>query len=106
MVDIGHVRMRVSPRLMKTPVAVLAGWRHVAHVIVMVVVVVVRVLVAERIVRVLVAMRFGQVQHHTGEHQGTARCSHQAGGTVPERDRQRRADERDEREHRSRARCA
>lgn len=57
------------------------------------VVVTVRVFMLRRLVRVLVAMRFGQVQQHAGQHQPTARGHQPAGRTVAQQHGEGRTDE-------------
>ena len=74
------------------PVAVRADGHRVVCVRVVPVVVPVRVFVVERLMLVLVCVRFGKVQHDAGQHQQAAE-QHQGGErTVAESDRQRGAD--------------
>ena len=73
-VNVGSVRVFVTASIVVVGVAVLADDRRVMDVIVMTVVVPMRVFVIQRLVRVPVAMGFGQMQVHAeGEQQ---RCTH------------------------------
>ena len=68
-VGVGHMRVRMLQRPMPMYVAVLAGRHRVVRMIVVPVVVAVRMFMLHRRMRVLVAVRFGQVQQHAGQHQ-------------------------------------
>ena len=93
-------------RRVPVPVAVRALGHRLVPVVVMPIVVPVRVFVLQRLVRVLVAVRLGQVQHHAGQHQRAAQRHPAAGRAVAQRQRQRRADEGREGEDRTGARRA
>ena len=86
MVRVRHVRMAVPLRLVPMPVAVLADGHRVVRVCVVPVVMPVRVFVFERIVLVLVCVRFRQVQHDAGQHQQAAEQHHCAERAVTETD--------------------
>ena len=64
-----HVRMGMAPRFVTMQVAVHADGRVGMGVVVVPVVVAVRVLVRQRLVRMRVAVSLDQVQHEAGEHQ-------------------------------------
>ena len=63
---IGHMCMRMAPRFVPVPVAVRAGGHGLVQVVVVAVVMAMGVLVLQRLVSVLMAVRFGQVQQHAG----------------------------------------
>ena len=63
---------------MPVRVTVLAGRQRVVPMVVVPVVVAVRMFMFHRVVRVVVVVRFGQVQQHTGEHQTAAGDHHPA----------------------------
>ena len=88
MMGIGHMRVRMPPRFVPVPVAVRSGWQRVVVVVVVVavavmtVVVRVRMLVLQSVVHMLVAVRFGQVQGHAGQHQHAAGDGAETGSAV------------------------
>ena len=67
--DVGHVRMGMPGRQVNVGVAVRTLRHRIMTVIVMRVVVRVSVLMLEEFVHVLVAVRLGQMQHDTGQHE-------------------------------------
>ena len=71
-IGIGHMRVLMAKRCVLMPVAVRTRRHGVVVVIVMAVAVSMRVLVLQRLMRMRMAMGLGQVQHHAGQHQGTA----------------------------------
>ena len=71
-VSVGDMRVRVPLGLVLMAVAVLADKLRIVNVFVMAVAVPMGVLVLQRFVLMLMAMRLGQVQHHAGEHQHAA----------------------------------
>ena len=77
-VRVRHMWVRVPHRFVPMPMAVFAHGHRVMHVVVVSIVVPVRMLVFERLMLVLVAMRLGQMQPHAGEHQHAARAQQQA----------------------------
>lgn len=103
---IRNVRVRMQQRFVAVPVAVLARGHRVVDVQVVAVVVAVGVLVLERVVGVLVCVRFREMERHAGEHQCRADGGESADGVIAQSDRECRADERREGEHRPGARWA
>lgn len=79
MMCIGHMRMRVPQRSVSMAVAVLADRHRVVDMLVMGVVMPMRVLMIQRLVRVLMAMGLGQMQDHPGQHQHAAQGHRPAG---------------------------
>ncbi|MFM2069680.1 MAG: hypothetical protein RLZZ584_4589, partial [Pseudomonadota bacterium] len=67
-VRIGRMRMGMAPRRMGVPVAVRADGHRVVRVVVVAVVVAVGMFVLQRLVRMLVRVRLGQVQQHARQH--------------------------------------
>ena len=59
----------VPHRFVPVPVAVFADGHLIVDVVMVAVVVAVRVFVLERLVFVVMGVRFGQVQQHAGQHQ-------------------------------------
>jgi hypothetical protein len=96
--------MGVTQRPVPMPVAVRADGHRVVIVSVVPVVVSMRVFVLDRIVFVIVSVRFRQMQQDACEHQQAAQQHHAAERTVAEADRQCGADEGGEGEHRACAR--
>ena len=72
MVRIGHMRMRMPPRLVAMAMAVRAGRHRIMHMVVVAIVMQVRMFVLHHVVPMLVAVRLRQVQHHAGQHQRAA----------------------------------
>lgn len=66
---IRHVRMAMPEPLVPMQVAVRSHRHFVMYVVVMSIVVAVRMLMLERYVLVLMAVRLHQVKHHAGQHQ-------------------------------------
>jgi len=105
-VRVGHMRVDMMQRLVAMAVTVRTLWHRLMFVVVMPIVMPMRMFVLQRLVLMFVAVRLGQVQQHTGEHQHAARGHPAAGRAVAQHQGQRRADEGREGEHRAGARCA
>jgi len=97
----GLAPVRMSQWLMAMPVAVRTGRHCVMSVVVVSVVVAVRVFVLRRVVPMLVAVRFRQVQYDAGNHQRAARYHQPAGRLITQCQGQRRSDEGGEGEYRT-----
>ena len=78
-VCVRHMGMRMLQRHMLVTVAVFACRHGVVHMVVVAVIVPVGVLVLQRFMGMRVAVGFGQVQDHAGQHQRAAQ-RHQAAG--------------------------
>lgn len=68
MVRIRHMRMRMAHRFVHVSMAVRARRHHLVRVVMVPVVMPVRMLVFQRLVRVRMPMRFRQVQRHPQHH--------------------------------------
>ena len=79
MMSIGYMGMRVPQRWMLMAVAVFADRHRVVDMVVMGVVMPMRVLMLQGLVRVFMPMGLGQMQYHAGQHQRAAQCHHPAG---------------------------
>ena len=84
MVCVGHMGMRMTRRPVRMPMAVLAHRHRIVPMIVMRVVVPMSMFVLERLVFVLVAVRFGQMHEHACEHQSTCGDHHPPESAIAE----------------------
>ena len=98
-VRIRHMRVRMRHRLMHVGMAVRADRHRIVGVAVVAVVVAVRVLVFQPLMRMLVPVRLRQVQHYPQHHQQAAHRHDPGAAAVTKRNGDRGANERREGEH-------
>ena len=96
-----HMRMNMRYRIVSMPMAVCARRHQVVRMLVVAVVMRVRMLVFERLMDVLMRVALGQMQQHAGQHQQRAGDKPHGRAALAQRIRNRGADERREREHRT-----
>jgi hypothetical protein len=99
MVQIGIMGVAMGHRCMSVPMAVWpVRFRAVLMIVLMMRIMNVAMFMLERIVRMVVAMRFGQMQPESDGHQNTGNDEGRGDRLPEERDRQQRPDERRRRE--------